>query len=268
MSTHGTATLVSIVTFSLLLGAPARAAGQCTSADVPAGGIFTKLDAHGLDSDHYSLTIINLSDVELEGDADITASMAKYSLAYPPGFVMWECAAPPFYKLCSSAEMSDATCQDVTHGFRPAPWKISVARNDSAIWTGGWANDCYEGKIDFTWRTSTFQLRFKRQKVYGGAVAYPHYGTWTTLLPRTGSWCAPGTFCSGVWTTPHDYEMRNLTTIAANELVVSLYSPDNQSLVVVLRETHWDGAQGDAYDGKRLDWVDNDSPRVPGDCNH
>ncbi|ABC79797.1 hypothetical protein [Anaeromyxobacter dehalogenans] len=263
-----TKTVACSLAFGVLLATPGRTAGQCTSADVPAGGIFTKLDAQGLYSDLFSLTLVNLSDAALEGAADINATMAKYSVAYAPGMVRWDCADPPFYKLCSDAELNPNTCQDVTQGFRPAPFTVRVERNDSAIWRGGWANDCYDGKIDFTWRTSTFQVKFKRQKVYGGALAYPHYGTWTTLLPRTGSWCAPGTFCSGVWTTPHDYEMRNITTIAANELVVSLYSTDNQNLVVVLRETHWDGAQGDAYDGKRLDWVDNDSPRVPGDCNH
>ena len=111
------------------------------------------------------------------------------------------------------------------------------------------------------------------QNPHGG---YTDQGTWVVLTrrnPTNDPWCAQNTFCGGVWSTRYmnpigisvsgwSFDMRNMMTLTSPELVVALYSPGADSIVLVVRETNRDD-----YFGNKLEWVDHADDDPPGTCN-
>jgi hypothetical protein len=75
-----------------------------------------------------------------------------------------------------------------------------------------------------------------------------HYGVWATPIPATPS------VTSGLY---------NVMTTSGTRLAVSLYSPDNSNLTLVIRQTNWDGAEVDDYTGWQLDFEDNNTETMP-----
>ena len=75
-----------------------------------------------------------------------------------------------------------------------------------------------------------------------------HYGVWATPLPAGSS------VLSGLY---------NVMTASGTRLAVSLYSPDNSNLTLVIRQTNWDGAKVDDYTGWQLDFEDNNTDTMP-----
>ncbi len=117
------------------------------------------------------------------------------------------------------------------------------------------------------------------------ASGHPGRGTWVRLAvsddPVNTEWGAyyyifdpPGTFFHegwhyGVWATPLPAGssvmsgLYNVMTASGKLLAVSLYSPDNSNLTLVVRQTHWDGSEVDDYTGWQLDFVDNNTGTMP-----
>lgn len=117
------------------------------------------------------------------------------------------------------------------------------------------------------------------------ASGHPGKGTWVRLAvsddPVNTEWGPyyylfdpPGTFFydgwhHGVWATPMPAGssvmsgLYNVMTASGKLLAVSLYSPDNSNLTLVVRQTHWDGSQVDDYTGWQLDFVDNNTGTMP-----
>jgi hypothetical protein len=87
----------------------------------------------------------------------------------------------------------------------------------------------------------------------GSMVYLPawNYGVWSTIVP-----IGP--------TMPSKYSwMYNVMTVSGTDFAASLYSPDNQRVTLVFRQTFWDGVQGDDYVGWPLDFVDDNAHSVP-----
>jgi hypothetical protein len=104
---------------------------------------------------------------------------------------------------------------------------------------------------------------------------YNGYGTWVSLLPVTastwrnynGSSDFNQAWANGRWTTPvNDQQMHNIMTLISDELVVSLYSPDNWSIVLAIQQNYsadW-GSDKNRWVGWELNWADNDAVSCPG----
>lgn len=104
-------------------------------------------------------------------------------------------------------------------------------------------------------------------------------GTWAYLTPTSGDswWYQEGwgftldsywPNISYLWTTFYgDGQMRNITLMQPDEyapLTVTLYSQDNNNLVLVVQETAaLQQAANATYVGYELDWVDNPDNNVP-----
>jgi hypothetical protein len=122
----------------------------------------------------------------------------------------------------------------------------------------------------------SFDLVFQSQKAHNLA----EHGNWTGLSPHgpgPGQGWAPagpdlGQFAYGRWVTPvDDYKMHNVMTLISSKFMVTLYSGDNNNLVVVVQQLYgedpttkallWDDSY--AYKGYPLDFVDNDNYATP-----
>lgn len=225
-------------------------AAQCTTPDVPLGGIWL----YPVWTSHFSMTVVNLTDYQLRSTlrSSTPSPVVTSDEAYPY----------PFQNLMDP---------------------ISIAPYRSALWKSGYSGafgpQRYGGRIRFQLSTAagarSFDVNFATQAARGAAVGR---GTWIALsqvkfTPVTNEpWCL-NSFCGGVWSTPWmdpidvslgwNYNMHNVMTLTTPDLVVALYSPDNLNIVLVVRQTHG----GNDY-APLLDFVDNDGRSVPGDCNN
>ncbi|HEY3441247.1 MAG TPA: hypothetical protein VGK29_10865 [Paludibaculum sp.] len=247
------ATWKSAAATAVLLGimGGVQTGSACTYPDVRAGGIWLYPTAT-----HFSMTIVNLTPYDL---TSVTRSMTPNPVKVYNG----DTYPYPF--------------QNLLDPIRIAPYR-------SALWKSGYSGaalpQSYDGRLRFSLAMSTlthsFEVGFAKQS---GHFTMGRDGTWINLAqtkvePATNDvWCAASTFCGGVWSTPWmapvhstlttwNYNMHNLMTLTSPEFVVSLYSPDNLNIVLVVRETN-----NDDYHGNLLDWVDNGGSTVPGDCN-
>jgi hypothetical protein len=235
-----------------IIGGVQTGSAQCTYPDVKAGGIWLYPTTR-----HFSMTIVNLTAYEL---TSVPRSMTPTPVTVYNG----DTYPYPF--------------QNLLDPIRIAPYR-------SALWKSGYSGvlpQSYDGRLRFTLATPTtwthsFEVGFAKQSGHG---TLGRDGTWinlaqTKVAPGATNdvWCANSNFCGGVWSTPWmapvhstfttwNYNMHNVMTLTSPEFVVSLYSPDNLSLVLVVRETNHD-----VYHGNLLDWIDNDGSTVPGDCN-
>lgn len=97
-------------------------------------------------------------------------------------------------------------------------------------------------------------------------------GCWVSLQkptpPAANKWYnSSGALLNGRWCTPiGDTKMHNIMTMASDKFIVSLYSPDNKAVVLVLQQNYSSIWGNDAKDwmGWELDWVDNGESSVPG----
>jgi hypothetical protein len=121
----------------------------------------------------------------------------------------------------------------------------------------------------------TFDLIFVRQRANNLA----EHGFWVGLGPSSHGpsqgWAAANNWAYGRWATPvEDVNMHNVMTLINPKYMVSLYSGDNTNLVVVVQQQYAklniDGLDviiddTNAYQGAKLDFVDNDGYTVPDD---
>lgn len=152
-------------------------------------------------------------------------------------------------------------------GWTVAPFRTGVWNYDS----GGAAPRSWDGARTLTVPAideCTFDIVFKQQKAYGLA----EHGFWVGLSPHgteQGWSTAAGSFVYGRWVTPlDDVMMHNVMTLIGPTCMVTLYSGDNTNLVVVVQQYYAesDGVIMDdteAYQGAKLDFVDNGGYTVP-----
>jgi hypothetical protein len=251
MSQHASwkAALAAAVVLGIV-GGQTCAAQTCPSSNVPLGGIWM----YGTFSTNFSMTVVNLTDYQLTSTPRASVPIPVYA------------------------------SEDYPYPFQNLMEPISVAPYRSVLWKSGYSGSLldpqrYAGRIRFQLSTAvgtrSFEVNFATQAARG---AVPGRGTWIALsqvkfAPVTDEpWCR-NSFCGGVWSTPWmdpigvdlgwDYNMHNVMTLTTHDLVVALYSPDNLSIVLVVRQTH-----GDNDYAPLLDFVDNDGRSVPGDCNN
>lgn len=148
-----------------------------------------------------------------------------------------------------------------------APFRTGVWNYDS----GGASPRSWDGARTLTVTgidDCTFDLVFKRQYYNNGGL----HGFWVGLSPHgTGQgWStAANSFAYGRWVTPvNDTKMHNVMTLIGPECMVTLYSGDNANLVVVVQQYYAESAgvtmdDTDAYQGAKLDFVDNAGSSVP-----
>lgn len=151
--------------------------------------------------------------------------------------------------------------------YRTATWKSHSAESDGGFaWAGSFSVKP-EGM-------DAWEVSINTHKEDAHCCFNPDYGTWVSLQADLSSttgnpdWSQGwNSFAYGIWTAPNfvtDYaHMESVMTLSGTQLAVSLYSPDNHHVVVVLRETFWDGVQGADYVGWRLNYVDAGSTSVP-----
>ncbi len=149
-------------------------------------------------------------------------------------------------------------------------WK-SVASVAGAPYYTGTITLLPEG-MDQKWR---FNLNFSPAD-----PAHPWYqsskGTWiyltatdTTNINWVPTWdpsLIPDSlylFYRGYATRLNDGHMHNLMNLEGTEIAVSVYSPDNVNIVVVVQQTENEPPTVDVYQAWKLDWVDNDGDNVP-----
>jgi len=255
------AILAATAIFGFLGGGNVCFAQNCTYPDAQMGGIWSYPSAH----DNITMTVINLT---------------NYTLTSTPR------------SQTPSPVTVDASVFDWSYPFQYISDPITVAPFRTAIWKEGYAGTLskphFFGRIRFTltapasvqfplgW-THHVEVDMTVQNPHGG---YSDQGTWVELTQALASpmpipknpWCAQGVYCGGVWSTAYmnpiglskgwSYDMKNIMTLTSPELVVALYSPGPEAIVLVVRETN-----GDEYFGNKLEWVDNDSVSVPGNCN-
>jgi hypothetical protein len=150
--------------------------------------------------------------------------------------------------------------------YRTATWKSHSAESDGGFaWAGSFSVKP-EGM-------DAWEVSINTHKEDAHCCFNPGWGTWVYLqtdFSATGNpeWStAWNAFAYGIWVAPDfvtDYaHMESVMTLSGTQLAVSLYSPDNHHVVVVLRETFWDGHEGADYSGWRLRYVDAGSTSVP-----
>ena len=88
-----------------------------------------------------------------------------------------------------------------------------------------------------------------------------------------GGWAPANSTAYGRWATPvNDYKMHNVMTLIGHDIMVTLYSGDNNNATIVVQQLYawddkgplWDDATAYTYKGNQLDFVDNDGYSVPG----
>jgi hypothetical protein len=113
-----------------------------------------------------------------------------------------------------------------------------------------------------------FEVCFEAQK----ADNLAEMGTWIYLkkYADTQGWSPPDTFAYGRWATPINEsppKMHNIMTLIGPKMMATVYSTNNKGIVVMVQQ-YWENAAGwddsTNYHGQALDFVDNDSSRVPG----
>lgn len=111
-----------------------------------------------------------------------------------------------------------------------------------------------------------FDICFNSQNAHNLAEK----GTWIYLRPNgAGRWAPANTVAYNRWATPinePEHHMHNIMTLISSKLMVTLYSMNNHSLVVMVQQ-YWENKQGwddsRVYNAKKLDFVDNDGKHVP-----
>lgn len=251
------AILAAAAVLGMLSGSQICSAQNCTPPDAQLGGIFL----YPADRENITMTVVNLT--------NYTLTAAPRSETLYPVVMYGDSWSYPFQRIADP---------------------IKVAPYRTAIWKEGYAGLVYKphffGRIRFSlnapasaefpagW-TRSFEVDMTVQDPHGG---YTDQGTWVVLSqtkvdhPTNDAWCAENTFCGGVWATRYmnpigallgwSFDMKNIMTLTSSELVVALYSPGANSLVLVVRETNKDD-----YFGTKLEWVDNGGDAVPGVCN-
>jgi hypothetical protein len=148
--------------------------------------------------------------------------------------------------------------------YRTAIWKSYPAESD-----GGFAwNGSFSVKPE---GMDAWEVSINTHKESAHCCFNPDYGTWIYLqtdFAANPDWSeAWNSYAHGIWVVPNfvtDYaHMASIMTLSGTQLAVSLYSPDNHNVVVVLRETFWDGTQMADYIGWRVGYVDAGSTSVP-----
>ncbi len=118
----------------------------------------------------------------------------------------------------------------------------------------------------------SFTINFNSEKAHGKAED-KHAGTWIWLSPGPNSsgWCtipaasSNDTFCYGRWTTPgNDKHHRNVMTLIGPKIMVSLYSPNNKDMIIVVHQHYTTlGDESSKYKGFKLDWTYNPGSTMP-----
>jgi len=171
----------------------------------------------------------------------------------------------PFY------DMYNRWCPGVDP-YRTSYWQTNTTNMSSALEPLRWGGD-----MTFTMSSNnqtvnpeyTFIIHFVEQ---APANALAGKGCWVSLQkpvpPAANKWYnSSGAMLNGRWCTPiGDTKMHNIMTMASDKFVVSLYSPDNKAVVLVLQQNYSSIWGNDAKDwmGWELDWVDNGESSVPG----
>lgn len=246
---------LTVLLLALVIGclASSRAQGQ-----VPGTGIWM---LRGTDH-QYSITLVNLTNGQLALESrDVVTDDS-----------------------CLSPDQAQPFA-DPTFGF----YKLVVDPYQSVVWAtysptlGGCAH-FWDGTITFRagftdWSPPGSQWTFDLNFVSDKKSWLYKTGTWAYLTPTPGSswWKNEGwgftddsywPNISYLWTTLYDDgQMRNITliepTIYAPQ-TVSLYSQDNNNIVLVVQETAaLQQAANATYKGYKLDWVDNADDNVP-----
>jgi hypothetical protein len=209
-----------------------------------------------------TLTLINLSDHQLTTTYTNVKNDGNYCFAYP--FIRFGVSVPPN---------------------RTAIWKSSSPGNPSymdgkmTFWAGSCQGDPTCEELDKKW---SFDLNFHSENAGGSILKYPESGTWIYLTPTYTSnigeygWIPswdptyePDAYLFtgylGYATRLNDGHMHNQMNLEGYEISVSVFSGDNNDIVVVVQRTH--GKPGvkppDEYFGWMLNWVDNSSDSVP-----
>jgi hypothetical protein len=167
--------------------------------------------------------------------------------------------------------------------YQSNPFQGHGALNLDSYRTATWKSHGAEGENGWAW-SGSFSVKPEGMDAWEVSINthtenphccfHPGKGTWiylqTDFSATTGNpdWSkAWNSFAYGIWVVPNfvtDYaHMATVMTLSGTQLAVSLYSPDNLHVVVVLRETFWDGVQAADYIGWRLGYVDEPSNSVP-----
>ncbi len=169
---------------------------------------------------------------------------------------------------------------------RTAIWKSYSPGNPTAMngkmtfWAGSCQGEAGCQEMDKKW---SFDLNFHPENAGGSVVKYPGNGTWIYLTatdttntdPYDGwipSWDSTYDPANYLWegflgyaTRLNDGHMHNQMNLEGHELAVSVFSGDNNDIVLVVQQTH--GKPGvqlpDEYKGWKYNWVDNDGDSVP-----
>jgi hypothetical protein len=247
------------VLLTLVIGCLAASGSQ---AQVPGTGIWMLRGTYH----DYSITLVNLTNGQLITDSDPRAVVADHSCLYDD-------EAQPFVDPASFPGT-----------------KLVLGPYESVIWAtytrivGTGCAHFWDGKItflaDFTdWSPPGTQWKFDLNFVSDKKSWLYKTGTWAYITPTSGAswWYQEGwgftldsywPNISYLWTTLYgDGLMRNITLMEPNyyaPLTVSLYSQDNNNLVLVVQETAaLQRAANATYLGYELDWVDNTDDNVP-----
>jgi hypothetical protein len=111
-----------------------------------------------------------------------------------------------------------------------------------------------------------FDICFNSQQAHG----LLEKGFWVYLKAHgTGPWASANTLAYNRWATPineSEHNMHNIMTLISSKMMVTLYSMNNHSLVVLVQQ-YWENKAGwddsKVYNAKKLDFVDNDGKHVP-----
>jgi hypothetical protein len=273
-------THASVVALALLFGSVTGHA-QCTYPDVYSGGIWTYIAR----DQHFTITLVNLTDYLLYNSGNVHMILAWQGVQDPfngrpikvidlDGDGKLEAGVPPYSGVTWAATNSSSYHHPYFEG-------------ELILELTGFTDDKAVNHPGPTW-PNKFRVWFTPQDPDKGSDK----GTWISLRPEATEWSqwdGRNLYRSGVWTTPHfpgnvsypsggdDLELRNIVTMSNKHVVATLYSTDHLNVVIVVRQTNWVGpaipsdadpvAGMDAYKAWRLDWAENTSDSVPGNCN-
>lgn len=150
------------------------------------------------------------------------------------------------------------------NSYRTKTWRSD---SSSSISPSNWSGD-----LTFTLDTVSdgysVQIHFVQQSP---ANALAGDGCWVSLRATNSSSSPYSTstnaWVNNRWATPTtDNKMHNVMTLISDAFVVSLYSPDNKNITLILQQNYSStyGSDVNIWGGYKNDWVDNDGYSVPG----
>jgi hypothetical protein len=177
---------------------------------------------------------------------------------------------------CVSACLDPWTDSSNRYIHGAAPYRTLVWHFESPYF---WQVEAWDGATTFWLEGQDTKYNFKMVFLsQNDDQGYAGKGTWVSLQPVTwGAWKGyngdsaapdfrPGYQNGRYVTRMNDKQMHNIMTMVSDHFVVSLYSPNNNDIVVVVQQNYsptW-GSDSNSYKGFPLNWADNAELSCPG----